>query len=71
MPKRTEVIAKIRKAAKAAGVPFELHRQGGNHELYSLDGIMVPIGRHPSLDGYVALKIYKQCEPKLGKGWWR
>ncbi|QAX95635.1 HicA-like toxin [Mycobacterium phage Nibb] len=71
MPKRTEVIAKIRKAAKAQGLAFVSVREGGNHEVFDLDGIMVPIGRHPSLDGYLALKIYKQCEPKLGKGWWR
>ncbi|QFG14145.1 HicA-like toxin [Mycobacterium phage Curiosium] len=71
MPKRTEVIAKIRKAAKAKGLRLESVRKGANHEIFDLDGVMVPIGNHKILDGYLALKIYKECEPKLGKGWWR
>ncbi|WNM74164.1 HicA-like toxin [Mycobacterium Phage Nergal] len=70
MSQQSEIVAKIRKAAKAKGLTFESVRQGGNHEIYDLDGIMVPIGRG-KLDKYVTLKIFKQCEPKLGKGWWR
>ncbi len=71
MPKRAEVIEKISKAAKKAGLSFDIHREGGSHTIYNLDGIMVPIARHPNLDGHLAVKVYKQCEPKLGKGWWR
>jgi hypothetical protein len=71
MPRRTEVIDKISKAAKKARLSFEMQRQGANHAIYSLDGLMIPIARHPSIDGYLAIKIYKQCELKLGKGWWR
>lgn len=71
MPKRTEVIDKINKAAKRARLSFEIQREGGNHTIYNLDGLMIPIARHPTVDGYLATKIYKQCEPKLGKGWWR
>ncbi|QJD50496.1 HicA-like toxin [Mycobacterium phage Chris] len=71
MPKRAEVIAKIRNAAKAEGLAFVSVREGANHEVFDLDGIMVPIARHRVMDGYLALKVYKQCEPKLGKGWWR
>ncbi|AEO94231.1 hypothetical protein CL60_gp09 [Mycobacterium phage BarrelRoll] len=71
MPKRNEVITKIRKAAKAKGLKFKSVRKGANHEIFDLDGVMVPIGNHSILDGYLALKIYKECEPKLGKGWWR
>ncbi|AAD17626.1 hypothetical protein TM4_61 [Mycobacterium phage TM4] len=71
--KRSEVIAKISKAARAKGMRFEIAREGGNHTLYSLGGVMVPIGRHPTsnLPGGIALRIFKQCEPPLGKGWWR
>ncbi|MBS4730540.1 hypothetical protein MSM1_20185 [Mycobacterium sp. SM1] len=71
MPKRTEVIDKITKGAKKAGLRLEIQREGANHTIYNLDGLMIPIARHPVVDGYLAIKIYKQCEPKLGKGWWR
>ncbi|QFG08482.1 hypothetical protein SEA_GUANICA15_98 [Mycobacterium phage Guanica15] len=71
MPNRTEVIAKIRKAARAKGLTFEFEREGGNHEIWNLDGIRVPISRHKYVHEHLALKIYKQCQPKLGTGWWR
>ncbi|EUA36575.1 hypothetical protein H7I87_09690 [Mycobacterium timonense] len=71
MPKRTEVVEKITKAAKKAGLSFDVQREGGNHTIYNLNGLIIPIARHQQLDGYLAIKIYKQCEPKLGKGWWR
>lgn len=69
MPKRTEVVEKITKAAKKAGLSFDIQREGANHTIYGLDGLMIPIARHPSLDGFLAIKVYKQCEPKLEKGW--
>ncbi|APC43670.1 HicA-like toxin [Mycobacterium phage LilPharaoh] len=71
MPKRTEVIAKIRKAARAKGLDFIFVREGANHEIWSLDGINIPISRHSYIHEHLALKIYKQCQPKLGTGWWR
>ena len=71
MPKTATVIRNIEKAARAAGLTFELQREGGNHSIYSLDGLIIPIPRHPSIDTYLELRIHKQCQPKLGKGWWR
>ncbi|WEW73739.1 HicA-like toxin [Mycobacterium phage Nanz197] len=71
MPKRSEIVSKITKAAKAKGLKFKSVRKGARHEIFDLDGVMVPIGNHTVLDGYLMLKIYKECEPKLGKGWWR
>jgi hypothetical protein len=71
MPKTNSVIRKIENAARAAGLNFVQQRQGGNHTIYSLDGLIIPIARHATIDGYLELRIYKQCEPKLGKGWWR
>ena len=32
---------------------------------------IVPIARHATTDGYLEVRIYKMCEAKLGKGWWR
>lgn len=71
MPKRTEVIKKIEDAAKNNGIAFTFKRHGGNHDIYDLDGTMIPLERHRNLDPSYAEMVYKQCQSKLGKGWWR
>jgi hypothetical protein len=71
MPKRTEVIKKIQEAATARGMTFDFKRRGGNHDIYDLDGLMIPIKRHRELTDQYAEKVYRECQPKLGKGWWR
>lgn len=71
MPKRSEIIKKIEKAAQAAGMSFALKRRGGNHDIYTIDGLHIPIGRHRDFDKRYAEMIYVECEPKLGKGWWK
>lgn len=71
MPKRTELIKKIEKAANANGIAFTLKRRGGNHDVYNLDGLMIPVERHRELTNQYAEKVYRECQPKLGKGWWR
>lgn len=71
MPKRTEVIKKISKAAAAAGLTFDFKREGGNHTIYNLDGDMIPIGRHRDFEPSYAVMVYRECENKLGKGWWK
>lgn len=68
---RREVIKRIGKAAKAAGLKWEVQREGANHTVYSLDGLRIPISRGSSLDDGYARMVFKECEPKLGKGWWR
>lgn len=71
MPKTAAVIRNIETAARRAGLSWEHLREGGNHTIYSLDGLIVPIARHATTDGYLETRIYKICEAKLGKGWWR
>jgi hypothetical protein len=71
MPKTTTVIRNIKTAADKAGLNFQHLREGGNHTIYILDGLNVPIARHANTDGYLEVRIYKLCEVKLGKGWWR
>lgn len=71
MTKRADVIRTIGKAAKAAGVELAQGREGAKHTIYLIDGVMVPIPRHSEIDRYTAEAIYKECEPILGKGWWR
>lgn len=69
--KRGDLVKRITKAAKQAGLMFEVKRHGANHEVYSLDGLMIPIERHSELDNRYAEKVYKECEPKLGRRWWK
>lgn len=71
MPKRADIIAKIEKAAKAAELKLILVREGANHTIYDLDGVMIPIARHRELGQRYAETVYKQCETKLGRSWWR
>jgi hypothetical protein len=71
VPKRAEIISRIEKAAKAAELKFMLLREGANHTIYDLDGVMIPIARHRELGQRYAETIFKQCEAKLGRNWWR
>lgn len=71
MTKRTSLIKRINKAAKSAGVEWDLDREGGKHSIYLLDGLKIPIPRHTEIAEGTTEAIYKECEPALGKGWWR
>jgi hypothetical protein len=62
---------RIRQEAKRQGVSWTLLRQAANHTVYELDGIAVPIPRHSEIGEGLTREIYKQCEAKLGRGWWR
>jgi hypothetical protein len=69
--KRTALIKEIRKASKAADVEFEIERQGKEHELWRCGAVRVPIPRHSEIGPKMAFEIRRQCEPELGKDWWR
>lgn len=69
--KRTSLIKEIRQAAKAAGVPFELERQGASHELWRCGTVRTAIPRHGEIGPKMAFEIRRQLEPALGKNWWR
>lgn len=69
--KRKDVIRTISDAAKIRGLTWELARKGANHDIYTLVGLVIPIPRHRELGEQLAVTIFKQCEPKLGKRWWR
>lgn len=71
MPKRRQLIKKIADAAELAGLTWEFEREGGNHSVYELNGVMIPIGRHKDSDNSTARMIYKECESELGKDRWR
>lgn len=58
-------------AARGAGLPWQLLRQGADHEVWGLDGLRVVIPRHRELNERTAIGILRRLEDKLGTGWWR
>lgn len=71
MTKARALEKRIRQEAKRQRVSWTLLRQGANHAVYDLDGVLVPIPRHAEIGEGLTREIYKQCEVKLGKDWWR
>jgi hypothetical protein len=69
--KRRDVIRKIAAEAKRQSVDWTILREGGSHTVYSLGGVMVPVARHTEIDEQLARKMFRECEPMLGEGWWR
>ncbi len=68
--KRGEIIRKIRKAAKAAGVECTLAELTG-HTAVIVDGHRTVVSRNTADFGRMSEEIFKQLEPALGEGWWR
>lgn len=69
--KKRDLIKQIGDEATAQGKVWELARQGANHEVWNLDSVRIPIPRHNEVGEMLAMQIFKQCESKLGEGWWR
>jgi hypothetical protein len=69
--KRRDLLRKIASEAKRQEVKWTCNREGANHTVYDLDGLMIPVPRHRDIDERLAREICCQCEPKLGTDWWR
>lgn len=69
--KRRDLIGKIATAASQHSLNWGLVRNSANHDVYSLEGLLIPIPRHNEIGERLAVEIFKECQPKLGKGWWR
>lgn len=69
--KRTELLKRIRGAAKAKDLIWRLRRQGAQHEIWELDGLELPIPRHREINEKVARAIMNDLVEKLGADWWR
>jgi hypothetical protein len=69
--KRREVIKKIAAAARKQEAEWILAREGANHTVYTLNGVVIPIPRHNELGEIFSVDIFKECEGVLGKGWWK
>ncbi|MEQ7010149.1 hypothetical protein ABN028_28615 [Actinopolymorpha sp. B17G11] len=69
--KRRDLIRKIGREAKEQGKRWEIGREGAQHTVYNLAGLTIPIPRHNEIGEGLAREIFKECEPVLGRGWWR
>jgi hypothetical protein len=66
-----DIVRRIAEEAKRQGLDFGLDREGANHTIYVLDGVIIPIPRHREVNERTTEGIYRECQEKLGKGWWR
>lgn len=71
MSKPRDIVKRISREAKRQGLGFTFDREGANHTVYLLDGLMIPIPRHREIGSGLTEQIYRECQDKLGKGWWR
>ena len=69
--RRREILKRIAAQAKAAGVTWEVHREGANHTIYRLGNTVIPVPRHIEIGPGLSEEIFKQCEAELGERWWR
>jgi hypothetical protein len=68
--KRADLIRRVREAAKAAGLGFEVIG-GGSHDKLVVGGSRYPLPRHTEINEMTAQGILKHFEPELGEDWWR
>ncbi len=68
--KRRDLIWQRRDAANDAGLEFASLRNTGGHEVFSLDGLRIPIPIHRELAEGTARSIRRQAAAKLGEEWW-
>jgi hypothetical protein len=69
--KRRDLIARIRRSADEAGLELTTLRNTGRHEVFSLDGLRIPIPNHREIAEGTARSIMRQAAAKLGEEWWR
>jgi predicted RNA binding protein YcfA (HicA-like mRNA interferase family) len=68
--KRRDLVKQIRDAARAADLEFESLRNTGGHEVFSLDGLRIPVPNHREIAEGTARSILRQAAAKLGEEWW-
>lgn len=69
--KYRDLVKRIRDAAKAKGIPFDMLRQKGSHQTWQCGTTRVVIPKHSEVNELTAEGICKTLEPELGRGWWR
>lgn len=68
--KRTAVLKQLRRAARDAGVSYEVVELT-NHTGVVVGGVRATLGQHSEIDDVTARKFFDQFAAVLGKGWWR
>lgn len=68
--KRRDLIRQLRDAASAAELGFTSLRTTGGHEVFTLDGLRIPIPNHREIAEGTARSILRQAASKLGEEWW-
>ena len=68
--KRSAVLRRVRRAARDAGVSFEVVELT-NHTGVVVGGVRSTLGRHTEIDDVTARRFFDQLAQVLGKGWWR
>ena len=68
--KRRELIRQLRDAASDAQLEFVSLRNTGGHEVFSLDGLRIPIPNHREIADGTTRSIFRQAAAKLGEEWW-
>jgi predicted RNA binding protein YcfA (HicA-like mRNA interferase family) len=68
--KRRDLLQLIRDAASDAELEFTSLRNRGGHEVFSLDGLRIPIPNHREIAEGTARSIMRQAAAKLGEEWW-
>ena len=68
--KRTELTKRIGREARRQGVEWKAV-EGAKHDAYWLGSIKIPIPGTRRSGNALPQDILHECEPELGKGWWR
>jgi predicted RNA binding protein YcfA (HicA-like mRNA interferase family) len=68
--KRRDLIRQLLGAANDAGLEFASLRKTGGHEVFSLDGLRIPVPNHREIAEGTAKSIMRQAAAKLGEEWW-
>jgi len=68
MVKTREVVRKIAQEARRQGIEWVMAREGANHTIFSLGGLMIPIVRHRETDDRLARKVFEEREPSWERG---
>jgi predicted RNA binding protein YcfA (HicA-like mRNA interferase family) len=68
--KRRDLIRQLREAADDAALEFTSLRNTGCHEVFSLDGLRIPVPIHREVAEGTARSILRQAATKPGEEWW-
>jgi hypothetical protein len=69
--RRSDLLRRIARRARAGSVEWRLVREGRQHEIWQCGTTRVSVPRHHEINNYTAEAIMKDLEQDLGEDWWR